>query len=105
MQCCKRYKYWRRRRAGLSDPPSSGGSTGCALLGVLIVAYGAVSVSAQSAEHFALDTVLSIDKFAGENVSNHPQIIIDISGGVRISDHVQAYIRPWFRLPRPNTPT
>src|SRR6185436_16055307 len=24
---------------------------------------------------------------------------------VRISDHVQAYIRPWFRLPRPNTPT
>ena len=49
--------------------------------------------------------MLSIDEFGGENVSNHPQIIIDISGGVRISDHVQAYIRPWFRLPRPNTPT
>lgn len=78
---------------------------GSALLGVIIVACGAVPAAAQSAERFALDTVLSIDAFGGKNVSNHPQIIIDISGGVRISDHVQAYIRPWFRLPRPNTPT
>ncbi|HEY3045476.1 MAG TPA: hypothetical protein VGJ39_15705 [Vicinamibacterales bacterium] len=69
-----------------------------------MIVFAAGPASAQSTEHFALDTVLSIDTFGGENVSNHPQIIIDISGGVRISDHVQAYIRPWFRLPRPNTP-
>jgi hypothetical protein len=61
--------------------------------------------AAQSVERFALDSVVGIDAFGGENVSNHPQIIIDISGDFRISDHVQAYIRPWFRLPRPNTPT
>jgi hypothetical protein len=67
--------------------------------------FGAAPARAQSVQHFALDTVFSIDEFGGENVSNHPQIIIDISGGIRISDHVQAYIRPWFRLPRPNTPT
>jgi len=63
------------------------------------------SAAAQSTERFAVDSVLGIDFFGGENVSNHPQIIIDVSGGVRISDHVQAYVRPWFRLPRPNTPT
>ena len=59
----------------------------------------------QSSEWFAVDSVISIDAFGGENVSNKPQIIIDISGGVRLGEHVQAYIRPWFRLPRPNTPT
>jgi hypothetical protein len=62
-------------------------------------------VAAQSPERFALDSVVSIDEFGGENVSSHPQIIIDVSGGARISDRVQAYVRPWFRLPRPNTPT
>jgi hypothetical protein len=77
---------------------------GCSAVFALIV-FGASPARAQSVQHFALDTVVSIDEFGGENVSNHPQIIIDISGGVRISDHVQAYIRPWFRLPRPNTPT
>jgi hypothetical protein len=66
---------------------------------------GGAPVAAQSVAHFAVDSVAGIDFFGGENVSNHPQIIIDVSGGVRISDHVQAYIRPWFRLPRPNTPT
>ena len=76
----------------------------CSAVSALIV-FGAAPASAQSFERFALDTVVSVDEFGGENVSNHPQIIIDISGGVRISDHVQAYIRPWFRLPRPNTPT
>ena len=70
-----------------------------------MVVVGTARTAAQSFEHFSLETVLSIDKFGGENVSNRPQIIIDISGDVRVSDHVQAYIRPWFRLPRPNTPT
>jgi hypothetical protein len=70
-----------------------------------LIVLGAAPASAQSFERFAVDTVVSIDEFGGENVSTHPQIIIDLSGGVRISEHVQAYIRPWFRLPRPNTPT
>jgi hypothetical protein len=70
--------------------------------------YGRVDnapVVAQSDQRFAVDSVASVDVFGGENVSNHPQIIIDVSGVVRISDHLQASIRPWLRLPRPNTPT
>src|SRR5438445_2866128 len=107
MPCWNRYKDHRpwSCRAGLLDPPRPGGRTGSALLGVLIVACGAIPAAAQSAQPFGLDSVVSIDVFGGENVSNHPQIIIDISGGARISEHVQAYVRPWFRLPRPNTPT
>ena len=98
MQCSNRYK-------GRSDPPSAGGPKGSALLSVLLVVFGVAPAAAQSVQHFSLDTVISLDDFGGENVSNHPQIIVDISGGVRISEHLQAYIRPWFRLPRPNTPT
>ena len=60
--------------------------------------------AAQETARFALDSVLSVDAFGGENVSNRPQIIIDVSAGVRLSDHVQVHIRPWFRLPRPNAP-
>ena len=67
--------------------------------------FGGAPGSAQSVQRFAVDSVASVDVFGGENVSNHPQIIIDVSGVVRISDHLQASIRPWLRLPRPNTPT
>ena len=70
-----------------------------------MIVFCRAPVAAQSVERFAVDSVASIDVFGGENVSNHPQIIFDISGGVRISEHVQAFVRPWLRLPRPNTPT
>ena len=63
------------------------------------------SAFAQEAEPFSLDTVFGVDAFAGENVSRRPQVIVDISAGVRLGDNTQAYVRPWFRLPRPNTPT
>jgi hypothetical protein len=69
-----------------------------------MIVFCRAPVAAQSVERFAVDSVASIDVFGGENVSNHPQIIFDISGGVRITEHVQAFIRPWLRLPRPNTP-
>jgi hypothetical protein len=62
-------------------------------------------VAAQEIERFAFDTVLSTDLFVGENVSTRPQIIVDVAGAMRLSDNVQAYFRPWFRLPRPNTPS
>jgi hypothetical protein len=74
----------------------------CAIGTVIVFAS---PVAAQGPEWFALDSVLSIDAFGGENVSNNPQIIIDVASGVRLGDRLQAYIRPWFRLPRPNTPT
>jgi len=52
-------------------------------------------------ERVGLDTTASIDFFGGDNVSSRPQIIVDIIGTVRIGHGWQAYIRPWFRLPRP----
>ncbi len=62
----------------------------------------AAPVHAQSGyERFGLDTTAAIDVFGGDNVSNRPQIIFDVTGTVRLADGWQVYIRPWFRLPRP----
>lgn len=47
---------------------------------------------------------MSVDAFGGDNVSNRPQIVIDVSAGFRIGDHWQAFFRPWFRKGRPSTP-
>ena len=32
-------------------------------------------------------------------------MIVDVSAGLRMTDRWQALFRPWFRLPRPSTPT
>src|SRR5262245_1006749 len=66
---------------------------------------GAPVAAQTTSQEFALDTVVSVDTFRGDNVSDRPQVIVDVSGGVRIGEYMQAYVRPWFRLPRPNTPT
>jgi hypothetical protein len=75
----------------------------CIAIAAALCVADAVPAAAQAANRFALDSVLSVDVFGGENVSRDPQIIIDVSGGARIGDHVQVYFRPWLRLPRPNT--
>jgi hypothetical protein len=54
---------------------------------------------------FSLESVIEADEFAGQNASNRPQIVVDLSLVMRIGDHWQMYVRPWFRLPRPNSPT
>ena len=82
--------------------PCSSTSRAAAVAAAILLASPA---GAQSPEWYTVDSVISIDAFGGENVSNKPQIIIDVSGGVRLGEHIQAYVRPWFRLPRPNTPT
>ena len=61
-------------------------------------------VRAQSVEWFTADSVVEVDAFGGENVSNDPQIIVDLSAAVRIGDRWRVYVRPWFRQPRPATP-
>lgn len=53
---------------------------------------------------FSLESVVAADEFAGENASGHPQIVVDVSFAVRLGDNWQAYVRPWFRLPRPSAP-
>jgi len=61
--------------------------------------------SAQPPALFSLESVLAVDESAGENVSNRPQVIVDISLAMRMGERWQIYVRPWFRLPRPNTAT
>jgi hypothetical protein len=61
--------------------------------------------SAQTLDRFTGDSVVAIDLFGGENVSNRPQIVIDASAGMRAGEHWQLFVRPWFRKARPNTPT
>ena len=66
----------------------------------------AVPVSAQTPyERFGLDTTVGFDLFRGDNVSDRPQVIVDIIGTVQLADRWQIYVRPWFRLPRPAPPT
>jgi len=66
----------------------------------------AAPLGAQTAyERFSLDTTAAIDFFRGDNVSDRPQVIVDIIGTAQIGHGWQLYVRPWFRLPRPGTPT
>lgn len=80
-----------------------------ARLAVLLVTVSWVSpvpAAAQTPyERFSLDTTVGVDFFGGENVSDRPQIIVDVIGTVQIADRWQLYVRPWFRLPRPSPPT
>ena len=61
--------------------------------------------SAQSVARFSLESVVAADEFAGENASDRPQLVVDVSLAVRLGDNWQVYVRPWFRMPRPNSPT
>jgi len=69
-----------------------------------LVLGAGITARAQEAERFTADSVMSLDVYGGENVSNLPQIVIDASVGVRVGDHWQAFFRPWFRKARPTTP-
>jgi hypothetical protein len=72
----------------------------------LAIVLAAASAPAQDGfERFGLDTTGAIDFFHGDNVSDRPQIIVDVVATVRLGNGWQAYFRPWFRLARPFTPT
>jgi hypothetical protein len=60
--------------------------------------------AAQSVARFSLESVIEADEFAGQNASNRPQIVVDLSLALRVGDRWQVYVRPWFRLPRPGSP-
>jgi hypothetical protein len=71
-----------------------------------IVCAAATPVRAQTPyERVSLDTTVGVDVFGGNNVSNQPQVVIDIIGTVQLAEGWQVYVRPWFRLPRPSPPS
>ena len=77
----------------------------CPAISALIVVVTATPAAAQSIARFSLESVVEADEFAGENASNRPQLVFDVSLAVRMGDNWQIYVRPWFRMPRPNSPT
>ena len=56
-------------------------------------------------ERVGIDSTASIDFFRGDNVSDRPQLLVDIVATARLGNGWQAYFRPWFRLARPSPPT
>jgi hypothetical protein len=60
----------------------------------------ALPAPAQELARFSLDSVAAIDFFQGENASDRPNIIFDITGVVRLADGWLVYVRPWLRQPR-----
>ncbi len=55
---------------------------------LFVIAAPARSGAVESAR-FSLESVFAVDEFAGENASNRPQIVIDVSLAVRLGDHWQ----------------
>ena len=56
-------------------------------------------------EHVGIDSTVGVDVFRGDNVSDRPQIVVDMVGTAQLGKGWQAYVRPWFRLARPSPPT
>jgi hypothetical protein len=78
----------------------------CHVLAVVVALVGApYTARAQSVDRFTADSVIAVDVFGGQNVSNKPQVVVDVSAGVRLGENWQAFFRPWFRKARPTTPT
>src|SRR5258708_37922516 len=77
--------------------------SGRALL-LAVCVLSARPAAAQSVERFTIDSVVSVDSFGGDNISSRPQMVVDISTGMRIDDHWQVIFRPWFRRLRPPAP-
>ena len=74
-------------------------------VGVALLLLTAATAHAQTPyERFGIDTTVGMDLFRGDNVSDRPQIIVDIVGTVQLGNRWQIYVRPWFRLPRPTSP-
>ena len=68
----------------------------------LAMLCAAAPAAAQTSyQRFSLDTTAAIDFFRGDNVSDRPQIIVDIVGTAQLAKGWQLFFRPWFRLPRP----
>ena len=71
----------------------------------LAMLCAAAPAAAQTSyQRFSLDTTAAIDFFRGDNVSDRPQIIVDIVGTAQLAKGWQLFFRPWFRLPRPTVP-
>jgi hypothetical protein len=98
MECSSVCDVWERTARGVRKGLVVRASAAALALSVGAPAY------AQSVARFSLESVVEADEFAGQSASSRPQFVIDVSLAVRMGDNWQVYVRPWFRLPRPNAP-
>lgn len=59
--------------------------------------------SAQPQERFSIDSVVESDVFRGQNAADRPNVVIDITGVVRVANGWTLYVRPWFSQRRQTT--
>jgi hypothetical protein len=74
-------------------------------LAIALLSVAAPASAQTPYEHTGIDTTVAMDVFGGQNVSSQPQITVDIVGTAQLAKGWQVYVRPWFRLARPGTPT
>ena len=67
---------------------------------LLLAFFVPTAAQAQSVARFSLDSAASIDLFRGQNTVDQPNVILDVTGVVRLGGGWLAYVRPWFRQPR-----
>ena len=59
--------------------------------------------SAQPQERVSIDSVVESDIFRGQNAADRPNVVIDITGVVRVANGWTLYVRPWFSQRRTTT--
>jgi hypothetical protein len=67
---------------------------------VVMALAAARPLGAQPLARFSLDSVVAVDLFRGEGTVDRPNIIVDVTGVMRLADGWRLYVRPWFRQPR-----
>jgi hypothetical protein len=67
---------------------------------VLIALLSGATVHAQSPSHFAVESTIAVDTLRGDNAVHRPNIVVDLTGTLRLGDGWLVYVRPWFRQPR-----
>ncbi len=55
---------------------------------------------AQSLARVSVDSAVAVDVFQGQNASDHPNVVIDVTAVMRLGEGWLVYVRPWFRQPR-----
>ena len=66
--------------------------------GVVLAALAGVSpASAQGVDRWTVDSAIGVSQYAGENASDRPDIIVDVTAAARLGKGWVAFVRPWFR--------
>lgn len=72
----------------------------CAVAAVVLTP---TCLAAQEQARFSLDSAIGVDELQGQNTTDRPNIVIDVTASMRLASGWTVYVRPWFRQPRANS--